>query len=686
MPLSETITPPPVVDVQLEILRLRDGTWREIISDSPFLIEESAAVRCLNRGDRAVFGALFMRDMSGTLRATQTDFRELPPDEHVELGTNATVTLTQGDVELVVAVAADPSTLLALSAAPWEERDTSSEARTLLGIPIEVQLCEVAPSDEDLRRLLEMADRELTHKNKMALQALTLLPLPEATIEAVEHIIRSGLRLVNHMDRSFLLEVAANLPSDPTRDHLRSIASDDTDPHQEIALRSLAEIGDDDAQVIDNLQKMLHGRPQERVFAARNLASQKSIPIDFHAEVSEEDKAAFWIALGAARDGNLQGLTKLLTNVDNVAFHRIERDPINSYSAVRDMRPLPESMQIHLSQLLRNNQLASAVEDFFKRLIKSTKNERALTDGIRHVPHILAEKIRWDLQQVPGLVDLQSFESADGRGWTAMEAMNRAQRGVLLSELLQKCIKLPHKGIALDSVTNLVARWSRYPWYPDLKGLMSASRKTLDSESAWGNREISNQIGWAASRAPIPPLLRLVNERIHRGNLTTPDLDLLVSAIATHWDEDPPPRGVLIQRLPRPIRDKIAIERAEAAPSVRQARAWSSLEIDASGSMPVWFSLGSPAYRRPDPVAAKGPEEQSSHQLIVTLIADGAEVSPKAARKWLPSDGPLEPVEFRLSPSAERISLRFLIYSAESSVLLQELLGFMDLRGDSDET
>ncbi|WP_328544026.1 hypothetical protein [Streptomyces europaeiscabiei] len=671
MSLASTLTPPPVVDIQLEILRLRNGDWQVDRNDDPLPVGEHVAVRCVNRGDEDVFAVLLVRDMAGELRATNVDLQELPPGKPVPLGTTSGFTVAHGDVALVVAVSADPAALESLTERPWDET-VEVEGWTPLSLPVEVQLGESNPSDNEVSGLLSLAIHGTAVLNRMALQALTLLPLRETTSDSLTAFLDNALRLVDELDRPFQIQVAANFGSSRIREHLRGIALDGTDPHQDIALHALGEVGDSDESIIEMLQAMLDGKPSDRRFAAQCLAFQEKEPSEFPFKVNEEDPAAFWIAVGSARYNNYEALHDLIVEADSVAFYRVVGDPDNSYYALRNMGKLPDAIRVQLEKDL-DRRPAQAVNRFLKEMLRegSKDHQRSLTDGVRHIPEVLAEKIRNELRKRDWLVDLSSFSGPQARGWKALESLNNAERGVLLSELLLRAAELTNQAAAVNTTTRLVARWANYAWYPDLGGLLCAARRAVDIGNIWSSRKIARQVAWAASRAPISPLLRSINERLLRGSLKASDLDVLIGGIVTHFDDIPRPQSVLIQRLPRCYQSKPS--ETQGPIPLWRARAWvHSLTNDKDkGALRILFSI-----EPSDDRLSAAPQD-----VVVALQAEGAEVIPAAAQAVFPFEGSSrQPLAFELLLDKENLDLRFLVHSKNTGVLLQELQGSVDVR------
>jgi hypothetical protein len=631
-----TAGPSRLIDVQLELLHLSGDSW-QAGHDDHLLVGDRVALRCLNRGDREISGAVCMRTMTGRLRSVSDRVQDLWPGQSVEFGTSAReqVFFTEQDVEIALlashyeaAVEEMLQTLRDGTAVPAE--------LTILSLDLKGEAPEVPLSDDDLLPLLSVAQGGQFEISVQALRALTLLQPPDSVTETLSCMIRDQLRLPQLLHRPWLISVAANLADEGVRQHLRGIAADSADPHSRAAQQALSEVGDADA--LPTVTALLQGSDEEAQRAARILATRYP---DFGAtQLRGEDlpsgPRAFWVALASARQGSFTALRQHTTAIDNAGFQRLLGDAATTYYAARDMIPVPVDMRLRLYEAQGAHGLPTSVIEFYDLLL-SEAGVSGLPDGVRTVPDYCVAEIRQQLDALPGITDLKSYISEGRTGvWDRVAGLTPAHRGVLLNELLKSAVAQPTQPLAAAAVDYLIRRWNhRQPWYPNISGQLEVLRDLGGTPLSEARLGIELQVGWLLSRAPITQLLRLVNDRIVAGESVEVEIRALSNAVVTHWDPIPPPRTADVARVPQKIQ---TISATRPVPS-RRTRAWLTGKHFSEGrwTATLTISIGEAhnAPRTSDPPGTVVPQDnlKATSQLIIVPPVRTAGRSSRPARK-----------------------------------------------------
>ncbi len=681
MSQATLLGPPPVIDVQVELLHRSDDSWMSA-NDAEIPIGDQVALRCRNRGDREVSAAVFMRAMSGELRSVSSRTYDLWPGLPTEFGTQAgqPIMFREQDVEIVLGLSDRESLIQELLDYPLSEQNLPRDEVARLGTTLRGKPSERPITNEDLGPLLQLAYRGEFQQAAYALQALTLLQPPRHTRMCVSQLLRKRLRMPQLIHRPWLTAVAANLGDGSLRGHLRGMAADSTDPQRDVALRALADVGD--ACGLESISSSLGRTGAEQSHAAMIIATMyQDLDItSINVPVAEDGPASFWLAMAEACRGSFTAIEQRVTGADDIAFRRLIGDVANSFYAIRDLRPLTDEMRHYIEDTLTNRDLAPNVNSFYKQLLEEMK-DLALTEGMRSVPDGCAEKIRSGLGRIPEITQLTSF-APEADGWERASRLSPAQRGVLLSELLSKAVTELSPHMAATVIHDLVHGWPSHSWYPHLASLLSVLRKLESKDFDFAAPGVELQIGWLLSRAPISQLLRLVNERIRQDDVNDSDIRALVNAIVTHWDSAPPPLTARVTRVPRMIQQ---ITLTEDLPW-RRTRAWleEKTRVGNVWSATIMLNIGTTE-------AELSPTEESSAstdgehsaedfgELIVVPRAHGAVVTPKTAQLRLSSEQQAASTTFEITTEQEVLELLIAIYQQQPTMLLQELRGIIEL-------
>jgi hypothetical protein len=682
-----TAGPPRLIDVRLELLHRSGDSWL-VADDGQLPLGDRVALRCTNRGDREVSGAVCMRTMTRRLRAVSEHVQDLWPGQSVEFGTSPheQFIFTEQDVEIVLL--ASPYEAAVEEMLQTLRDDTAApDELTLLAVELRGKPSELPISDDDLIPLLSVARGGQFESGAQALRALTLLQPSDSVTEALSLVIRDQLRLPQLLHRPWLISVAANLADEGLRQHLRGIAADSIDPHSRAAQQALSEVGD--AEALPTVSALLHGTDEEAQRAARILATRYP---DFdasqlRAEELPSGPRAFWTALASARQGSFAALREHTTAIDNAGFKRLLGDAATTYYAARDMIPISVNMRRQLYEARSAHGLPSSVIEFYDLLL-SEPDVTALPDGMRTVPDYCVAEIRQQLGAIPGVTDLGSYISEKRTEvWERADGLSPAHRGVLLSELLKSAVAQSTQPLAAAAVDLLVRRWNyQQPWYPNISGLLEVLRDLGATPLNEARLGIELQVGWLLSRAPVTQLLRLVNNRIRAGESVETDVRLLSNAIVTHWDPIPPPPTAEVTRVPQMIQRISAIRPLPT----RRTRA---LLTDKQFSMGRWtatmaISIGETdnAQGGADPrdAAVPGNHLEAASQLIVLPHADGGTITPASQEVRFP--GPRETVNVSFDVDSERDSLQLVIsiYQRQPTTLLQELTGVIQFSANPE--
>lgn len=678
MSTATLVGPPEVIDLEIELLYRLDSLWQSA-DDPEIAVGDHVALRCWNRGDHEVSAAVFMRTMAGGLRPVSYDMHDLWPDLPSEFGTDPdhSIVFSESDVELVLVASHDGRLIEELLTSPSEEQNSVDEEVAVFGLQLRGRPSEVPISDTDLQGLLDLARAAELNIAAHALQALTLLQPPRLTRTNVSQLLRNQLRMPQLIHRPWLIAIAANLADSALRKHLRGIAADSTDPQRQAAIQALGEVGD--PYGLEALKSYLERSKDERSQAARILAILLQ---DFNVEPLDKkdpayDSAAFWTALAAAQRGSFSALQEHVTQADEIGFWRLIGDEANIFHAIREFRSPSNELRDYLQQRLDTHELAPTVEGFYQELLEQT-DITALTDGSRTIPDDEAEKIRNQLYEIPRITQLESFRT-DADGWVRVPDLSAAQKGVLLTELVNAAVVQHSPSVAAAMLDQLIDGWRNYLWFPHVAGLLSVFRQVEDKDFDSIAHSVELKIGWLLSRAPITRVLRAVNERIATGDYTDSDIRALVNAIITHWDHVPPPITAEVSRVPLMIQ---SIALAEDGPW-RQTQAWLE-EKTCNGrvwSATITLTIGVPSEglsgRRPATVARDHASAGDFGELIVVPRAGGAVVTPSTANLRL-LDEETARATFELTTKESSVQLQVAIYQQQPTMLLQELKGSIE--------
>src|SRR5690349_18146243 len=119
MPVGMIASPPPVMDVQVELLRETDAGWRPLPPHGEVRVGDRLGAGCFNRGQHRVVAAVLVRDMSGALRAPVREVWELEAGGGAMLAVGSElIKVLAADTELVVALSPDETALHELLRAP----------------------------------------------------------------------------------------------------------------------------------------------------------------------------------------------------------------------------------------------------------------------------------------------------------------------------------------------------------------------------------------------------------------------------------------------------------------------------------------------------------------------------------------------------------------------------------------